>query len=114
MDLLFAFEGSGQQGGLMAQLMPFILILFIVYFLMIRPQMKRQKEKQNMLKSLQKGDKVVTIGGIHGTVVGVKQKGAILVLKLDRNMDITINRSAIAGLEKNVSSDEITAIDGKS
>ena len=52
MDLLFAFEGSGQQGGLMAQLMPFILILFIVYFLMIRPQMKRQKEKKNIPREL--------------------------------------------------------------
>ena len=91
MDLLFAFEGSGQQGGLMAQLMPFILILFIVYFLMIRPQMKRQKEKKNMLESLQKGDKVVTIGGIHGTVVGVKQKGEIFVLKLNKLAENGIN-----------------------
>ena len=97
MDLLFAFEGSGQQGGLMAQLMPFILILFIVYFLMIRPQMKRQKEKQNMLKSLQKGDKVVTSGGIHGTITGFKEKNSTVILTVDKQVKLTVSKSAISG-----------------
>ena len=54
--------------------LPFILILAIMYFLMIRPQAKRQKEKQKMLEALKKGDRVVTIGGIHGIVSGFKGK----------------------------------------
>ena len=102
MDLLFAFEGSGQQGGLMAQLMPFILILFIVYFLMIRPQMKRQKEKQNMLESLQKGDKVVTSGGIHGTITGFKEKNSTVILTVDKHVKLTVSKSAISGLSSSI------------
>ena len=47
-----------------------ILIMFIIYFLMIRPQTKRQKQKELMRDSLKKGDKIVTIGGIHGTIQG--------------------------------------------
>ena len=69
---LFA-GGQGGGGGLLAYL-PFILILLIMYFLMIRPQAKRQKEKQRMLEELKKGDRIVTIGGIHGTIGGFKSK----------------------------------------
>ena len=59
---------------------------------------KKQKEKQQMIQSLKKGDKVITIGGIHGTIAGIKQKGSILVLNLGKNVNITVNRSSIAGL----------------
>ena len=65
---------------------------------MIRPQAKRQKEKQNMLHSLKKGDKVITIGGIHGIVAGMKNKGKLFVRKVEKNLNININRSAISGL----------------
>ena len=65
---------------------------------MIRPQAKRQKEKQNMLLALKKGDKVITIGGIHGVVSGMKNQGKLIVLKIDKNLNININRSAISGL----------------
>ena len=76
---------TGQSSGIMAYL-PFFLILAIMYFMMIRPQAKRQKEKQLMLNSLKKGDKVVTIGGIHGTVAGFKGKESnLVILKLDKN-----------------------------
>ena len=71
--LIFAGGQNAQGGGLMAYL-PFILILGIMYFLMIRPQAKRQKEKQKMLEALKKGDQIVTIGGIHGKVSGFKGK----------------------------------------
>mgnify|MGYP003309354837 FL=1 len=99
LEIIQAMAGSesGQGGGLAAML-PFILIMSIVYFLMIRPNTKKQKEKQQMIQSLKKGDKVITIGGIHGTIAGIKQKGSILVLNLGKNVNITINRSSIAGL----------------
>ncbi len=58
------------QGGLISFL-PFILIFFIFYFLLIRPQQKRQKEHDAMLESIEKGDSVVTMGGLHGKVTGV-------------------------------------------
>ena len=99
MEIIQAMAGSesGQGGGLAAML-PFIVIMFIVYFLMIRPNTKKQKEKQQMIQSLKKGDKVITIGGIHGTIAGIKQKGSILVLNIGKNVNITVNRSSIAGL----------------
>ena len=65
---------------------------------MIRPHAKRQKEKQNMLLALKTGDKVITVGGIHGTVAGIKNQGKVIVLKIDKSLNININRSAISGL----------------
>ena len=99
MEIIQAMAGSesGQGGGLAAML-PFIVIMFIVYFLMIRPNTKKQKKKQQMIQSLKKGDKVITIGGIHGTIAGVKQKGTILVVNIGKDINITVNRSSIAGL----------------
>ena len=58
MEILY---GQAQQGGGLAAFLPFILIMFIIYFLMIRPQTKRQKEKQKMREELQKGNKIITM-----------------------------------------------------
>jgi len=100
-DILYGFAANpdaNQGGGGIAAFLPFFLIILIIYFLMIRPQAKRQKEKQNMLLSLKKGDKIITIGGIHGVVAGMKNQGKLIVLKVDKNLNININRSAISGL----------------
>ncbi len=86
--------GAGAGGSMMTMLLPFVLIIGIMYFLMIRPQNKKQKELQNMLDSLKKGDKVITIGGIHGTVSNVKDD--VVSIKVDENCKIDFNRSAIA------------------
>ena len=95
---LFLFIQSAQGAGIMAYF-PFILILAIMYFLMIRPQAKRQKEKQEMIHALKKGDKVITIGGIHGTVAGFKGKeGKAILLQVDSNTKITINRASVSSL----------------
>ena len=83
MNLFLFAGGQGSQGGGLMAYLPFILILAIMYFLMIRPQAKRQKEKQKMLEALKKGDRVVTIGGFHGTVSWLKGKDKKIVnLKL--------------------------------
>ena len=109
--LLFAGGQNNQGGGLMAYL-PFILILAIMYFLMIRPQAKRQKEKQKMLSELKKGDRIVTIGGIHGTISGFKGKEKkAVIIKVDKNTSMTINRSAIAGLTNKVNDSETQEIE---
>ena len=112
--LIFAGGQNAQGGGLMAYL-PFILILGIMYFLMIRPQAKRQKEKQKMLGELKKGDRVVTIGGLHGTISGFKGKEKkTILLKVDKNTSITVNRSAVAGLMDKVDDSETEAIEVQS
>jgi len=89
-------EQMGAMGGTFGMLIPLILIFAIMYFLMIRPQQKRQKETQKMIDAIKKGDKVITIGGIHGIVSSVKEK--TLVIKVDDNTRIEFNRTAIASV----------------
>jgi preprotein translocase subunit YajC len=69
--LLQAPTGAAPQPSPFGFLLPMLLIFVIFYFLLIRPQTKRQREHEGMLKALEKGDRVVTSGGLHGAVVGV-------------------------------------------
>jgi len=89
---------AGQQSGgsTMGLFLPIILIIAIMYFLMFRPQAKKQKEMAQMLSALQKGDRVVTIGGIYGIVQGIKEKENIIVIKIADNVKIEVNKAAIA------------------
>lgn len=80
-------------------LVPMIAIFAIMYFLIIRPQNKRQKELATRVSTLKTGDKVVTTGGIHGIVANVKE-GATLSLKIADNVKIEVDKSAIASVEK--------------
>ena len=107
MDFLYALAApEGQSGGGFVAFLPFVLIMAVIYFLMIRPQSKRQKEKRQMLENIKKGDRVITIGGIHGSVAGIKNNGKVVVLKVDKNMNITVNKSAVAGLADNVTEED--------
>ena len=74
----------------------FVAIIAIFYFLIIRPQKKRDKETKAMLDAMKKGDKVVTIGGIHGTVVSVKEQS--VVVKVDDNARIEFSKNAISSV----------------
>ncbi len=69
---------SGAQGGLMGMLLPLALFVVIFYFLIIRPQKKRQRQHQDMLASIKRGDQVVTAGGFFGTVREMKDDSYIL------------------------------------
>ena len=71
-----------------------LLLVLIFYFFMIRPQSKQNKEQQKFRDSLKKGDKVVTIGGLHGTIAEVHE--TTVVLKVDGNTEITFEKSAIS------------------
>ena len=104
MEILY---GQAQQGGGIAAFLPFILIIFIIYFLMIRPQTKRQKEKDEMRKNISKGDKIITMGGIYGVVQGFKGKKNQVVIKVDSNSSLTINKTAIAGLAEKIKDEEL-------
>ena len=103
MDILFAATQPGQEGGGILAFLPFILIMAILYFFMIRPQSKKQKEKEKMLSDLKKGDKIVTMGGIFGTVSGFKDSGRAIILKVDKNTNLTLNKTAIAGQAAKIS-----------
>lgn len=97
MELLFAMAPQGGEGGgsgLISTLIMFGAIFLIFYFMIIRPQQKRAKEKEKMLSNLEKGDKVLTSGGIHGIVSGLEEKTALL--QISDNVKIKIERSAIA------------------
>lgn len=107
MDFLYAASQPGQGGGGLAAFLPFIVIMFIIYFLMIRPQTKRQKEKDTMRDELKKGDKIITMGGIYGTVQGFKEKGHQAIIKIDNNTNITINKTAVAGLAGKIKDTEL-------
>jgi preprotein translocase subunit YajC len=86
--------GAPASGGLLQMIVPLGLVIVIFYFLIIRPQNKKQKETQNMLNSMKKGDKIVTIGGIHGIIQSVDE-GTVIV-KVDENAKIKFLKSAIA------------------
>nr|WP_319473226.1 preprotein translocase subunit YajC [uncultured Sphaerochaeta sp.] len=87
---------AGSTGSMMTTFVTFGLIIVIFYFLIIRPQKKRDKETKEMLASIKKGDKVVSIGGIHGTVVAVKE--TTVVVKVDDNTRMEFSRNAISSI----------------
>jgi preprotein translocase subunit YajC len=84
--------GGGTQ--LITMLVTFGLIIVVFYFLVIRPQNKKQKDAKKMLESIRKGDRVVTIGGMHGYVESVKEDA--VVLKVDDNVKIKFSKSAVS------------------
>jgi len=99
----------GGTGGFLSFLLPILLIWAIFYFLLIRPQQVKQKQHQEMISSLRKGDKVVTAGGIYGTIVNVKED--TFVLKVDDGVRIEFAKSAIAKLVKRAGESEGEAKD---
>ena len=89
-------EEPGFFSGLMGML-PMILIIVVMFYLMYRGQKKEQKRRQDMISSVTKGAKVVTIGGIHGTIYEVKEES--FVITIAANTNIEISKAAIASVE---------------
>jgi len=81
------------MGGL---IVPMVLIFAVMYFLIFRPQAKKQKQQQAMINALEKGDKVVTAGGIYGKIVGIKENDKTLLLEIAEKVKIEISRSSVA------------------
>lgn len=98
--LFFMMSGSGGEGSTFGVLLPFILIFAIMYLLIFRPQAKKRKQQEAMIQSLKKGDKVLTTGGVYGTIAGIKEKEQTLILKIADNVKIEISRSAIATIRE--------------
>jgi len=95
MNTLFILlqAAKGEQSTWM-QLLPLLLILVVFYFFFIMPQTKKAKKEKEFRKSLKKGDKVLTIGGVHGKIVELKE--TTVVIEVGNGMKMTIERSAIA------------------
>jgi preprotein translocase subunit YajC len=93
--LLAADETAAATGiqGILYTWGPLVLMFVVLYFLLIRPQQKRQKTRTQMLNSLKKGDKVVTIGGLHGTIVDITDD--TVVLRVNDVTKLTFDRSAV-------------------
>jgi preprotein translocase subunit YajC len=79
-------------------LIPMLLIFLIFYFLLIRPQQRRQREQETMLKGIEKGDQVITAGGLHGKVVGVTDD--VLTLEIGERVRVKVSRSKIESASK--------------
>ena len=101
--IMMAPPANGQGGGIMSFL-PLIAIVVVFYFFMIRPQMKKAKEQKNFINDLKKGDKVVTIAGIHGSINKVNEDGTLSLevspgsyLKIEKS---TVSMEMSAGLNK--------------
>jgi len=80
------------------QLMPLVFFVLIFYFLLIRPQQKKQKEYKKMRESVKKNDEVVTSGGIHGTVIGIKDK--TFILRVDNDVKIEVDKVSLGYIKK--------------
>ena len=93
--LLMAAPAGQEAGNPILSFLPIILMFVVFYFLLIRPQTKRQKEADKMRSELKKGDHIVTSGGIHGTIEGIKDNDVILI-KTATDTKIHISRNAIA------------------
>jgi len=88
------------QGMFSSVLLPMIIIFFIIYVLMLKPQRKKEKERREMLDTIKKGDKVVTIGGVHGVLVTVRETDVTLRVDDDKGVKVKMNRSAISRVLK--------------
>jgi len=98
LNLLIAMapQQGGTQGGgnMISTFVMFGAIFLIFYFMIIRPQQKRAKEREKLLSSIQKGDKVITSGGMHGVIAGVEEK--TVLLQVTESVKVKMERSAIA------------------
>lgn len=90
-----AQSGAGPQGGLMAFL-PMILLFVVFYFLLIRPQQKRQKQHKDMIAAISKGDEVVTMGGLLGKVTDVNENFA--TIEISKGTNVKVQRNLIQTL----------------
>jgi preprotein translocase subunit YajC len=96
-NIAYALGGGGAEGAAgFGGFIPIILMFVIFYFLLIRPQQKRQKETRNMISSLKKGDRIITSGGLHGRITGIDE--TTLTLEIADKVRVKVGRSSVAGM----------------
>ncbi len=95
MSLVFAAASTdvNAAGSIITAIMPFAVMLAVFYFVLLRPQQQQQKKRKAMLEAIKKGDKIVTVGGIHGEVTNAK--GEELTVRIADKVEIRLSRSGI-------------------
>ncbi len=87
---------QGQPMDLLSTIVPFLLIIVVFYFLILRPQQKRAKERAKLLEGVKKGDKIITAGGVHGVVEGVEEK--TVLVKIADNVKVKVEKTGIGSI----------------
>ncbi len=100
----FMQVSSQQSGGTFVTILTMGAVFVVFYLFIIRPQNKKQKETEKMVNALKKGDKVITIGGVHGEVVSTKEQ--TVIVKVDEACKLEFSRSAIATIVKDEKSEK--------
>lgn len=96
--MLFLLQAAGKQsspGGMLSMLLPFILMFVVMYFLILRPQKKKERERKALLSRIKRNDRVVTAGGVHGVITSVRENEIILRVDDAKDVKIKVDRSAI-------------------
>lgn len=93
-SILLMASGAQGTGNAIGQFIPLILIIVVFYFFMIRPQMKKAKDQKKFRENIAKGDKIVTIGGIHGKIVEVQEK--TFIIEVEGGHKLKIEKSAVS------------------
>jgi len=102
-DIAYAMGGSGAGGDGAAGFggfIPIILMFVIFYFLLIRPQQKRQKEHRNMVSNLKKGDRIITSGGLHGRITGIDDN--TLTVEIADKVRVKVARANVSAMVQSV------------
>jgi preprotein translocase subunit YajC len=96
MNNLLILMSGGQQGqGVLMSFLPLVAIIVVFYFFMIRPQMKKAKEQKKYIEALKKGDKILTIGGIYGKIVEVRED-ATIIMEVEDGTKMKISKNAVS------------------
>jgi len=96
MNAIALLQSGGGTAALVANILPIVAIGLVFYFIVIAPANKQRKKTQEMLTSLKKGDRVMTTGGIYGTIHGVEAD--VVYLKIAENVKVKVARSAVSGV----------------
>ena len=95
-NTIILMAGGQQGGGGIMQFLPLLLIIVVLYFFMIRPQMKKQKEAKKFMENIKKGDKIVTIGGLHGKIHEVQENAYVIELDGGDQVKVKVTKTAIS------------------
>ncbi len=91
----FLMEAGPKQGNFMTLIIPFALMFGILYLLIIRPQRNKEKQRKEMISNVRKNDRIVTVGGVHGVVLSVKENEVIARVDDAKDVKLKIDKSAI-------------------
>lgn len=98
--MLFLLQAAAKSSpsGMLSMLLPFILMFVVMYFLILRPQKKKDKDRKSLLSRIKKNDKVVTSGGIHGIIISVRENEVILRVDDAKDVKVKVDRTSIVAV----------------